>query len=114
MPDLCFDWTLMQRQCSDTWKAIYKALEKDSYWDKSYSKLGQSPQHATNAIITTSPFTPEGKPMQPETKYPRFMDIARKAMRTHLKQVDSELLCPRSEVCLTSMIKYHKRTAGLF
>jgi hypothetical protein len=59
MPVLCFDWTLMQRQCSDTWKAIYKLLKKDPYWDRSYSKWGQSPQHATNAIINTSPSTPE-------------------------------------------------------
>jgi hypothetical protein len=46
--------------------------------------------------------------------YPRFMDIAREAIRTHLEQQDSEYECPRSEVCLTSMIRYHKRTAGLF
>jgi hypothetical protein len=114
MPDLCFDWTLMQRQCSDTWKAIYKALEKYPYWNKSYSKWGQSPQHATNAIINTSPFTPEGGAIPAEAMYPHFMDIAREAIRTHLEQQDSEYGCPRSEVCLTSMIKYHKRTAGLF
>jgi hypothetical protein len=42
------------------------------------------------------------------------MDIAREAIRTHLEQQDSEYGCPRSGVCLTSMIKYHKRTAGLF
>jgi hypothetical protein len=35
IPGLCFDWSLMQRQCSDTWKAVYAALGKDPYWDPS-------------------------------------------------------------------------------
>jgi hypothetical protein len=105
IPDLCFNGRLMQRQCSDTWKAIYAALERDPAWDSSFSQFGQSPQLAANAIISTSII---------ENTYPRFMDIARNAMQNHLRQQDSELGCPQSEVCLTNMMKYHKRTAGLF
>ena len=102
MPELCFDGVLMQRQCSDTWKAIYEALERDPAWDSSFSQFEQSAQHAANAIITTSVI---------EGKYPHFMDIARNAMLDDLQQQDSELGCPRSEVCLMDMVKHHKRVA---
>jgi hypothetical protein len=37
MPDLCFNGSLMQRQCSDTWIAIYASLERDPAWDPSFS-----------------------------------------------------------------------------
>ena len=94
----------MQRQCSDTWKAIYKALERDPAWDSSFSKFGKSAQRAANAIISTSVI---------EGKYPHFIDIARKAMLEYLQQQDSGLGCPRSEVCLMDMVKYHKRAARL-
>ncbi|CAN9083691.1 unnamed protein product [Alternaria alternata] len=104
MPDLCFNGALMQRQCSDTWKAIYKALERDPAWDSSFSKFGKSAQRAANAIISTSVI---------EGKYPHFIDIARKAMLECLQQQDSGLGCPRSEVCLMDMVKYHKRAARL-
>jgi hypothetical protein len=102
MPELCFDGVLMQRQCSDTWKTIYEALERDPAWDSSFSQFEQSAQHAANAIITTSVV---------EGKYPHFMDIARNAMLDHLQQQDSELGCPRSEICLMDMVKHHKRVA---
>jgi hypothetical protein len=46
--------------------------------------------------------------------YPRFIDIARNAMRNHLQQQERDLGCPQSEVCLTDIMKYHKRAAGLF
>ncbi|KAG9185535.1 hypothetical protein G6011_06866 [Alternaria panax] len=105
IPDVCFNTTLMQQQCSDTWKAIYAALERDLAWDPSWSQFGQSPQHTANAIVST---------FITEERYPRFMDIARRAMRKYLQQQDSELECPRSEACLKDMMKYHKKTAQLF
>lgn len=105
MPDFCFNGSLMQRQCSDAWKVIYVALERDPAWDGSWSQFGQSPQHAADAIISTSELV---------STYSRFMEIARNAMRNYLQRRDSELQCLRSEVCLTNMMKYHKRTAKLF
>jgi hypothetical protein len=104
-PDLYFNGPLMQRQCSDTWKAIYKALESDPFWDRSFSAPGKSPQLAANAIISTSKI---------EGRYPRFMDIARVAMLEHVQGQDDELECARGEVCFKDLWKYHKRTAALF
>ncbi|KAI4953212.1 hypothetical protein J4E86_006753 [Alternaria arbusti] len=105
LPDLYFNGTLMQRQCSDTWKAIYAALENDPAWDPSFSETGRSPQHAANTIITTSLI---------EGKYPRFMDIARRVMRNHLRQQEENYESAQSEVCLKDLTKYHKGAARLF
>jgi hypothetical protein len=56
MPDLCFDWTLMQRQCSEMWKCIYAAFERmEPLWEKRLSQFGNPPQKEVEAIITTSP-----------------------------------------------------------
>ncbi|KAL1801524.1 hypothetical protein ACET3X_001866 [Alternaria dauci] len=104
MPDLYFNGPLMQRQYSDTWKAIYKALERDPAWGNSFTEFEQSAQRAANAIISTSVL---------EGNYPRFMDTARKAMLDHLRQQNDGLSCQESEVCLTDMLKYYKRAARL-
>jgi hypothetical protein len=104
MPDLCFDWTLMQRQCSDMWKAIYAVFEeKEPLWDKRLSQFGKSPQMAANAIITTSPI---------EGHYPRFMELAREVLAVRLEMRDDDKV-PFMEVCLRTMIKDHNRTAAM-
>ncbi|KAF2437331.1 hypothetical protein P171DRAFT_400010, partial [Karstenula rhodostoma CBS 690.94] len=101
MADLCFDWTQMQRQCSRAWQVIYKALELDPLWDKRLSALGQTPQRAAEAIISTA------------GHYPRFMERARQALRSYLEHEKHHEM-PCSEAWVMSMVKYHAKTARLF
>ena len=42
------------------------------------------------------------------------MDIARRAMRNHLRQQEENYECAQSEVCLKDLTKYHKGAARLF
>jgi hypothetical protein len=74
---------------------------------------GKAPLHVANALISKLKREPYGKEIEPEAMYPCFMNIARDAMQTHLRQRDDEANCPQSEVCLTNIIKYPKRTASL-
>ncbi|PVI05795.1 hypothetical protein DM02DRAFT_650466 [Periconia macrospinosa] len=108
MADLCFDWPLMQRQCTGAWKKIYAALNADPVWAQDFAsnaEHGKSPQLVANAIISTGLIT---------GRYPRFMDIAHRVLQSYLRQQDEETKWPYGEVSLMTMLKYHARTARLF